>query len=99
MNINVNMNGKEYLEYTQRKKWLNNLTKKEKIMLVMVSIIIVGAVCIGLLLQDLNAKPIAEPVYFYFFNVPILESAPSILLLFAGMGWIIHGTGFFVVKR
>jgi len=110
MELKVNMNGKEFMEYRKTKKL--KLSKNQKLGIIYLGFSILGMIIIGLLISDLTPKEPVKGIFSSWYdNVDIednyswnsiakfvvLWSAPFLLVAII-LGWIIHGVGFFIFK-
>jgi hypothetical protein len=99
-NINVQMTGKEYIEYKK------NLFKFPKQLIIFLKAALpywlsALTIMIGVLfIVDMFPKaPIKPAEYFILFGIPILKSMPSFILMLGAIAWLIHGVGFVIIKR
>lgn len=98
MNINVNMNGKEYLEYREKTKFkLPKLTNKN-----LGALIIIGS-CLGLLLIPVIHETFnpPSPLVWGFSNLWGVSVHNALIVWFAiaiGIAWVVHGFGFIIVR-
>jgi len=89
---NINFNGKEYLEYLKwkdGKKWKPKKLKESHMWFVISGLAFL--LLIGLLAEIMAPDP--QPVKYTW------EGILMFLAICGGIGWVIHGTGFLLVKR
>lgn len=87
-NISIQMNGKEYIEFKNQRKGINKLNKSEKILIAVLALIAgLCTVLIYLIYKLTYVAPSITP-----FN-PI-----NFIIICLGIGWIIHGVGFMIIK-
>jgi len=107
--MDIKMNGKEYLEYLKYKdkktpgfKW-NNLTNGEQLI---VKIFGIGVVTVLFCVLLWSAFSLMFPTTSLMFPTTpepsrqlTIRGVTMFLLICAGLGWVIHGTGFLIIKR
>lgn len=91
--ININMNGKEFLEYTKYKdsrkiKW----TTKNKTRLIVIIIILTVALTLLAIIDMLTYEP-STPINFTWNGIKMF------LVICIGIAWVSHGFGFILVRR
>ena len=90
--IKINMTGKEYLEYEKYKD--KNKIKWEKKDIIKLSYIL-GVSLVAIVAMILIQQAYYEPTK----TVYTWEGILMFLCVCAGLGWIIHGTGFLLIRR
>ena len=108
LKINVNMNGKEYMDYRKSR----SLTKNQMDALVILIFILIGIGAIAILVQDISPKPevktYAEKMMDnYQMSILTWNQIGKMLVftfapwLIIGMviAWMIHGFGFIIMRR
>ena len=53
----------------------------------------------ALMLEVLWPTPVKPLSVIYLFGVPLFSWVPGFLLVAVGVGWMIHGVGFLLVRR
>ena len=87
--MQVNMDGKQYLEYLKYKDTKRfKLSEKQKSAIPFFVLAIIGSFILVLLIDELT----------YTKTACTWDGILMFLAIAAGIGWIIHGTGFLLVK-
>lgn len=87
--IKVHMTGKEYIEYKKSQKIKLSKGQKEVLFLV-VPIVLAGVLAIAYVASAFAPPTDPTPTTW--------EEIGKLLAIFAGIGWILHGTGFLLVR-
>lgn len=110
LNINVNMKGKEYMEYKKSKRLFNKpLSKNTKKALPYFILCGVGILIITLLIQDLTYKspeptswqklaPDAIKMSWSNIGKMIVVNYAPLIIICVGIAWVLHGFGFLIIK-
>lgn len=90
----VKFNGKEYLEFIKYKDEKNKKlwSKENKIILTIFSSVFI--VCITIIAIIDMLRPKVENTFSYSW-----EGIAMFLAIAVGLGWIIHGVGFLLIRR
>ena len=102
VNLNVNMNGEEYIRYKEQQRIpISDKTKKFFLAALpyWLSAFVIGIG--GIILVDLIPKEIklyAAPEFMEFYGIPFLKIVPSAFLILIGFAWLIHGVGFSIIN-
>ena len=89
-NININLNGKEYLEVLKYRNRSIFTKKQLKFYSVVAMILIIGLIAIAGIIEVFSTP--AEPIVFSWNGILMF------LTICAGLGWVFHGTGFLLVR-
>lgn len=107
--MNVNMTGKEYIEYRKSRK----LKKNQLHAVFYFALCIVGLVLVAFLWGELTKAPATESVFDAWYELvdsgtaltwneigkkTFLFFAPFLVIMIAG-AWLFHGFGFIIIRR
>ena len=93
LHLDVTMNGKqfiEYLKYKDSKRFKLKLTKNQKKAIPYFLVSLLGIILFTILIDSLTPS---QPINFTW------EGILMFLAICGGLGWVIHGTGFLLVRR
>jgi hypothetical protein len=110
--MNVNMSGEDYLKYLEARRWKfpkYNKHQQQIILIVLFSVIGI-VIAAGLLAHafqkpikpsewEINARSLTPQSSWNQIGKSIVISFVPILIMAIFIAWIIHGVGFFIVKR
>ena len=111
--IKVNMNGDEYIRYKESRKLKPlKLSKGLKKALPYFILCFAGVIILGILLSDLIPKPETSSVFDNYYEatantdwswnsiakISAVFFAPLIIIAVC-IGWVVHGVGFFIIRR
>jgi len=96
--INVNMNGKEFIEYEQSKKIRLKPSQKEAVFFFVISIL--GILLFIYLISLFYSEPyVPNSTIIWYHGFPVSLDMINIIILLIAVSWVIHGFGFIIIKR